>query len=141
MLSVTGTVVLQSDKVKEVEGKTGDFVYFIVRDDDAKYDCYAFGDVAQSIMKMPLKGGDLLLITAELHKKDAKYLVPDEKWKQGFKNEPNPTKYRNPFFKVLKLDYAIPKTYRDRMKKKEETSVSNSNNIVDMLSVTGFGTD
>lgn len=137
MLTVTGTCILQSDNVKLVEGSTGQFAYFIVRNGNEKYDCYAFGEVAENIMKMPLRGGDLLLITAELHKKDAKYLVPDETWKQGFKDEPNPTRYRNPFFKVLKLDYAIPKEYREREKVKQGKSPS----FIDMISVTGFGED
>ncbi len=135
MLSVTGTVILQSDNVKMVEGNTGEFAYFIVREGNSKYDCYAFGEVAENIMKMPLKGGDLLLITAELHKKDAKFLVPDEKWKQGFPNEPNPTRYRNPFFKVMKLDYAIPSGYRDKIVQKKEPP----KNAIDYLHVSGFG--
>lgn len=141
MISVTASCILQSDSVKIVNGKTGQFAFFVVRDNgNEKYDCYAFGEACENIMRMPLKGGDLIIVQGELHKKDAKYLVPDEKWKKGFPDEPNPTKYRNPFFKVFRVDYAIPSGYRASKKaEKEEPIEKPRTNVLDMLQVKGFG--
>lgn len=134
--------VLKKPEIKP--GKGGDFIFFIVKADDAKFRIVCFDDEREknpykrlkaAIEKGSVDAETYLQMECSVCPYDA-YALSDAYWSRISK-DPNPTKVTLFTFKIMDWDYLIP--YKVHEKLKEQTSNGAVQRKIEPITVAQMG--
>lgn len=118
--------VLKKPEIKS--GKSGDFISFVVKADDAKFRIVCFDDEREKNpykrLKTAIEKGNVdaetyMQMECNVCPYDA-YALSDAYWSKVSK-EPNPTKVTLFTFKIVDWDYLIPLKIHEKMKEQAST--------------------